>query len=163
MQAKILTFFIMFFFWVMLSGMFDPFHLSLGVVCCLLIAQFSSHLLFHERKVGLSVKQTIGIILYQPWLFWEITISSLQVAYLVLHPKMQEKMDPQLIRFKTILKTQFAKVTFAQSITLTPGTITVSINDDEMTVYALTSAAAQSLPGEMERRVAKALEPEVLK
>ncbi len=163
MQAKILTFIIMLCFWVMLSGMFDPFHLSLGVVCCLLIAQFSSHLLFAELKVTLTPRQIIGLLLYQPWLFWEITLSSIQVAYLVLHPKMHEMMDPQLIRFKTRLKTQFAKVTFAQSITLTPGTITVSIDDDEMTIYALTSSAAESLPGEMERRVAKALEPEVLK
>lgn len=163
MQAKILTFIVMLLFWVMLSGMFDPFHLSLGVICCLLVAQFSSHLLFKEMKVSLSARQVIGLIVYQPWLFWEITLSSLQVAYLVLHPQMKKKMDPQLIRFKTRLKSQFAKVTFAQSITLTPGTITVSINDDEMTVYALTGAAAESLPGEMERRVARALEPEVLK
>ena len=163
MQAKIFTFFIMLAFWVMLSGMFDPFHFSLGVVCCLLVAQFSSHLLFKEMRVGFSARQIIGLILYQPWLFWEITLSSLQVAYLVLHPQMKKKMDPQLIRFKTRLKSQFAKVTFAQSITLTPGTITVSINDDEMTVYALTKSAAESLPGEMERRVARALEPEVLK
>lgn len=153
----------MLFFWVMLSGMFDPFHLSLGVICCLLIAQFSSHLLFESHKVKLSLRQTIGLLLYQPWLFWEITLSSIQVAYLVLHPRMKDKMDPQLIRFKTKLKSKFAKVTFAQSITLTPGTITVSVKDDEMTVYALTGSAAESLPGEMERRVARALEPEVLK
>lgn len=163
MQAKIFTFFIMLAFWVMLSGMFDPFHLSLGVISCLLIAQFSSHLLFRENKVNLNFRQAIGLLLYQPWLFWEIVLSSMQVAYLVMHPQMKKKMDPQLIRFKTKLKSQFAKVTFAQSITLTPGTITVSINDDEMTVYALTGAAAESLPGEMERRVARALEPEVLK
>ncbi len=162
MQAKFFTFVIMLLFWVMLSGMFDPFHLSLGVVCCLLVAQFSSHLLFKDLRINLSARQVVGLILYQPWLFWEITLSSLQVAYLVLHPRMKEKMDPQLIRFKTKLKSQFAKVTFAQSITLTPGTITVSIKEDEMTVYALTGAAAESLPGEMERRVARALEPEVL-
>lgn len=163
MQAKVYTFLIMLGFWVMLSGMFDPFHFSLGVVCCLMIAQFSSHLLFEHHKATLNAKQIIGLLLYQPWLFWEITISSLQVAYLVLHPRMRQKMDPQLIRFKTRLKSQFARVTFAQSITLTPGTITVSLKDDEMTIYALTASAADSLPGEMERRIARALEPEVLK
>jgi multicomponent Na+:H+ antiporter subunit E len=73
---------------------------------------------------------------------------------------MLDKMEPQLIRFKTRLKSNFARVTFAQSITLTPGTITVSLQDDEMTVYALTRSAAESLPGEMERRIARALEPE---
>ena len=68
MQAKILTFFIMLLFWVMLSGMFDPFHFSLGIICCLLIAQFSSHLLFKDLKLNLNVRQIVGLLLYQPWL-----------------------------------------------------------------------------------------------
>jgi multicomponent Na+:H+ antiporter subunit E len=51
-------------------------------------------------------------------------------------------------------------VTFAQSITLTPGTITVDLHDDEFTVYALTRSAAEALPGEMERRVGRAFEPQ---
>ncbi len=49
-------------------------------------------------------------------------------------------------------------MTFAQSITLTPGTITVGLYEDEFTVYALTRSSAESLPGDMERKVARALE-----
>jgi len=160
MKAKLATFVIMLSFWIILSGMFDAFHLTLGVISCLLVAHFSGKMLFEGLKVEVRVKQIFGMLAYGPWLLWAIVLSSLEVTYIVLHPRMLEKMDPQLIRFKTKLKSNFARVTFAQSITLTPGTITVSVQDDEMTVYALTQNAANSLPGEMERRIARALEPE---
>ncbi|MGK2906963.1 MAG: Na+/H+ antiporter subunit E [Desulfuromonadales bacterium] len=160
MKAKLATFAIMLGFWAILSGMFDVFHLSLGVICCLLVALFSGEMLFDGLRVEVRARQIFGMLAYLPWLFWAIVLSSLQVAYIVLHPQMLDKMEPQLIRFKTKLKSNFARVTFAQSITLTPGTITVSMQDDEMTVYALTRSAAENLPGEMERRIARALEPE---
>ena len=147
-------------FWVILSGMFDAFHLTLGVISCLLVAHFSGKMMFEGMRVEVRARQIFGMLAYGPWLLWEIVLSSLQVTYIVLHPRMLDKMDPQLIRFKTKLKSNFARVTFSQSITLTPGTITVSLHDDEMTVYALTSNAANSLPGEMEKRIARALEPE---
>jgi multicomponent Na+:H+ antiporter subunit E len=160
MKAKLATFVIMLIFWIILSGMFDAFHLTLGVICCLLVANFSGKMLFEDLRVEVRARQIFGMLLYGPWLLWEIVLSSLQIAYIVLHPQMLDKMDPQLIRFKTKLKSNFARVTFAQSITLTPGTITVSLQNDEMTVYALTRSAADSLPGEMERRIGRALEPE---
>ncbi len=146
-------------FWVILSGMFDPFHLTLGVISCLLIAFFSAELLFEGLAIRVRARQVFGMLAYLPWLFWAIIVASLQVAYIVLHPQMLKKMDPQIIRFKTKLKSNFARVTFAQSITLTPGTITISLQDDEITVYALTKNAADGLPGEMERRIGRALEP----
>ncbi len=140
-----------------MSGMFDAFHLSLGLLCCLLIAFLSADLLFGpEFKVRFS--QVLGMIIYLPWLFWQILLSNLQVAYIVLHPRMLEVIDPQLVRFRTRLKGSFARVTLAQSITLTPGTITVNLSNDEFTVYALTAAAASDLPGEMEERLIAALE-----
>jgi multicomponent Na+:H+ antiporter subunit E len=160
MKAKLVTFTVMLSFWVILSGMFDAFHLSLGVISCLLVTLFSGKMLFEGLGVEVRARQIFGMLAYFPWLLWAIVLSSLQVAYIVLHPQMLAKMEPQLIRFKTKLKSNFARVTFAQSITLTPGTITVSLQDDEMTVYALTKDAADSLPGEMERRIARALEPE---
>jgi multicomponent Na+:H+ antiporter subunit E len=159
MKAKIATFAVMLTFWVVLSGMFDAFHLTLGVVCCLLVAQFSHDLLFYgddQRGWGRSL---FGFIAYLPWLFYQIILANLQVAYVVLHPRMIDLIDPHVIRFKTRLKRPIAKVTFAQSITLTPGTITVSIHGDEFSVYALTRSASDGLPGEMEERVARALEP----
>jgi multicomponent Na+:H+ antiporter subunit E len=161
MKAKLATFVAMFTFWVVLSGMFDAFHLTLGVISCLLVAQFSHDLLFYGDDNQSWVRGLWGFITYVPWLFYQIIIANLQVAYVVLHPRMFELIDPHVIRFKTKLKRPISKVIFAQSITLTPGTITVSIHDDEFSVYALTRNASESLPGEMETRVARALESDL--
>lgn len=158
-MAKTATFFTMLAFWVLLSGMFDAFHFSLGVISCLLVTLFSHDLLFYGEKERSWLQGFIGVTLYVPWLCWQIVLANLQVAYIVLHPRMLELIDPRLIRFETFLKRPISKVTFAQSITLTPGTITVNIHDNEFTVYALTRSAAEALPGEMERRVGRALEP----
>lgn len=157
-MTKIATFVVMFAFWVVMSGMFDGFHLTLGVISCLLVAQFSHKLLFFGEKGTAWLKPTLGLLGYLPWLFYQIVLASVDVARIVLHPRMLDLIDPQLIHFKTRLKGSFARVTFAQSITLTPGTISVSLHEDEFTVYALTRAGADSLPGEMEERVARALE-----
>ena len=157
-MAKVVTFFVMFAFWVVMSGMFDAFHLSLGVVSCLLIAHFSHSLLLYGDPKSWG-RGFFGILFYLPWLFWEILIANLQVTYIVLHPRMLDLIDPQLVRFKTNLKRPISKVTLAQSITLTPGTVTVDIEEDELLVYALTESGAQSLAGSaMERRIADALE-----
>ena len=159
-MSKLATFLVMFGFWVIMSGMFDPFHLTLGVISCLLVAHFSHELLFygspHRWLRGIA-----GIFVYLPWLAWEVLLANLQVAYIVLHPRMKDLLDPELVRFRTLLKRPISRVTLAQSITLTPGTITVNIEDDEFLVYALTERAARSLPGSsMERRIAAALEKE---
>jgi multicomponent Na+:H+ antiporter subunit E len=161
MKAKLATFVAMFTFWVVLSGMFDAFHLTLGVISCLLVAHFSHELLFYGDDNQSWVRGLWGFITYVPWLFYQIIIANMQVAYVVLHPRMFELIDPHVIRFKTKLKRPISKVIFAQSITLTPGTITVSIHDDEFSVYALTRNASESLPGEMETRVARALESDL--
>jgi len=137
---KVATFVVMAGFWILMSGMFDAFHLTLGLLCCLLIAFLSADLFFGpEVKVRFS--QVLGMIIYLPWLFWQILISNLQVAYIVLNPRMLEMIDPQLVRFRTRLKSSFARVSLAQSITLTPGTITVNLDNDEFTVYALTAVS----------------------
>jgi len=145
-------------FWVTLSGMFDAFHLTLGVISCLLVAHFSHDMLFPSSERSWW-SDFFGLILYFPYLAKEIVLSNLQVAYIVLHPRMLDLIDPQLIHFRTKLTRPVSRVTFAQSITLTPATITVSINEDEFTVYVLTRGGAEGLPGEMEERIVAALEP----
>ena len=159
-MAKFVTFVIMLIFWVLLSGMFDAFHLTLGVVSCLLVSLCSHDLLFYGKPGKAWIKSLLGILFYLPGLFYQICLASIEIAYIVLHPRMLEIMDPRLIRFRTRLKTNLARFIFAQSITLTPGTITVNMADNEFTVYALTKRAADSLPGEMEARVSAALEGE---
>ncbi len=168
MKTRIATFFIMLAFWVVMSGMFDGFHFSLGILCSMLVAHFSHDLLFPEKTGSQQhwLRDIIGVTLYLPYLLWQVVLANLQVAWIVLHPNALEMIDPHIFRFYTKLTRPLAKVTLAQSITLTPGTITINIyrdpageKPDQFAVYALTKEAAASLPGEMEERVAKALEP----
>ena len=68
---------------------------------------------------------------------------------------MSRLIDPKIVRFKSKLKKDIARVTLANSITLTPGTITVRCEDGEFYVHALDKVSASDLPGKMEERVAK--------
>ncbi len=69
---------------------------------------------------------------------------------------MMDRINPQMIQFKSSLKNEMALVTFANSITLTPGTITVSLSMyGDYSVHAIDDASAEPLPGDMEKQVAK--------
>jgi len=152
----LITFIIMFGIWVLLSGKFDSFHLSLGGISCAIVALLSSDLLFpsHTTK-GLSV-QLCRWLLYVPWLMVEIVKANLHVTYLVFHPRMMDLIDPRIIKFRSKLKSDMALVTFANSITLTPGTITVDVSlDGDFKVHAIDKESGDPLPGEMETKIAK--------
>jgi multicomponent Na+:H+ antiporter subunit E len=151
----IYTFIIMFGFWLLLSGKFDLFHLTLGVISSLLVAWMSSDLLFLDRTRKGRLSEVWRFILYIPWVFKEILLSTLHVTWLALHPEMKKKIAPRMVTFKTKLKSDAARVILANSITLTPGTITVRIEEDVFIVHALSDKVARGLPGEMEERIAR--------
>ncbi len=150
----VVTFFIMFGVWVVLSGKFDPFHLSLGVISCAIVAYLSADLLRPSMR-GLLIL-LIRWVPYLLWLMKEIFKANLHVTYLVFHPRMMDLIDPEIIKFRSKLEGDLALVTFANSITLTPGTITVNVSPDgDFKVHAIDKASGEPLPGEMEARIAK--------
>ena len=146
----------MFGVWVVLSGKFDAFHLSLGLISCGIVAYLSSDLLFSSPKPRGLLVQWARFLRYIPWLMVEIVKANLHVLYLTFHPRMMELIDPKIVKFRSKLKSDLALVTFANSITLTPGTITVDVSiDGDFKVHAIDKASGDPLPGEMERRIAK--------
>lgn len=156
-SAYVATFVIMMALWCVLSGQFDSFHLTLGVLSCALVSYFSADLLFAAPPNARSFHITLGFLWYLPWLLYQILLAARHLLYLSFHPRMMELIDPQVIRFRTRLKSDLAQVTFANSITLTPGTITVYVNfHRDFSVHAIDRFSADSLPGEMERRIARA-------
>jgi multicomponent Na+:H+ antiporter subunit E len=149
---RLAVFVILFAFWLLLSGHYDLFHLSLGLICSLLVAFLSHDLLIENISGPKRIRKTRRFISYVLWLIYQIVLANLHVAYLILNPK---AIDPRIVRFKTRLKSQFSMVTLGNSITLTPGTITMDIIDGEFHVHALSKKVADDLlSGEMERRVA---------
>lgn len=152
-QNFVATFVMLFAFWALLSGKFDLFHLSLGVICTFVISYLSHDLLFANVRVGDIRVIVQRFIIYVPWLIYQIILANFHVAYLALSPKMP--IDPQVMRFKTKLESDISWVTLANSITLTPGTITMDIHEGEFVVHALSQKVADDLDtGEMEDKVA---------
>ena len=151
--------------WLLLSGHYDVFHTCMGVFSALLVVVLNVRLrkyyFFEEELVEAKARlkdvftvrlRYTRVLFYIPWLLWQIVVASLQVTAVVLNPKMP--IDPALLRFKTSLPNTSAKVILGNSITLTPGTITIRIKDDEFLVHSLmdvsySGIADDSLPGEV--------------
>ena len=96
------------------------------------------------------------IILYAVMLLIEIIRANFSIIKLVSAPQIE--VEPCLVKFKTPLKTEAARVALANSITLTPGTITVSLNGDELLVHALNHDFADGLEGSMFERLLARME-----
>ncbi|WP_420038330.1 Na+/H+ antiporter subunit E [Sulfidibacter corallicola] len=159
-MGRLLTFSFLFVLWMVFSGQFDSFHLGMGVVSAALVTGFTGA--FHSGGTVKGAYDRLGrfpkLIGYFVWLVLEVFKANLHVFTLAFRPNVHEALDPQVIRFKTSLKTDFAKFVLGNSITLTPGTVTLMIEGDEFVVHAITRQAAADLPGEMERRVAEVFE-----
>ncbi len=152
----ILTFLASFAIWLILSGKFDLFHISLGIISCLIVAYTSAELLLPQQSLGNLIKVWLRFIRYLPWLLYQIFLANLHVMYLVLHPRMTKLIDPGIIRFKSRFSDEMSLFIFANSITLTPGTITVYVTvHGDYAVHAIDKKSGEPLPGEMEQRVAK--------
>ncbi len=149
-----LTFLICFATWIVLSGRFDLFHIGLGVIACTIVAFLSDTILISRRGLERLPHQWLGFILYIPWLLYQILLANLHVMYLVFHPRMMDLIDPKIIHFKSRLKKPMSLFIFANSITLTPGTITVYVSiNGRYTVHVIDKQSGTGLPGEMEERV----------
>ncbi|MFQ5683032.1 MAG: Na+/H+ antiporter subunit E [Candidatus Binatia bacterium] len=146
-----LRFLLLYATWLVLSGRFQLKYLLLGVLSAGWVTFLTADLLHFEHKVkkreksGLSLLLRSGwrLVLYFSWLIFAIIKANLQVAYLVCHPKLPIR--PGLLRFKTQMQSGVGHIVLANSITLTPGTITVDFKEGTYLVHALVPEAAQSL------------------
>ena len=148
---RLAAFLMLFAFWLVFSGHYDALHLSLGLVCTALVALFSYDLLLPDVTLPKPLLSTWRFLQYIPWLLYRIVLANLHVVYLVFRPG---EIRPRLVRFKTSLTGDLSRVTLGNSITLTPGTLTLDIDDGEFYVHAVSDKAAQDLvTGDMERRI----------
>jgi multicomponent Na+:H+ antiporter subunit E len=167
---RVIQFLFLLAFWLLLSGHYDVTHISMGIGSCLLVILLNHRFMkyhFYEAERDETEAKLKGIaparirifrlLLYIPWLMWQIVVASLQVAYVVLHPK--RPVDPSVIRFKTRLPNVASKVILGNSITLTPGTITIQIDGDEFLVHALMDVCSSGIvDGSLPTQVARLYE-----
>jgi len=140
-------------FWWLLSGMPAPFLLAAGVGSALLVVWFARRLNIDDHEGHPVHLAWHALFFYWPWLLKEIAVSAWQVCRIVLDPKLP--ISPTLVRFKPSQITDVGLVIHANSITLTPGTISVEVSREEFLVHALTreGAAGVQAGGAMDRRV----------
>jgi len=138
--------------WLLLSGHFEPALIGYGVLCSAGVVALSARLGILDEE-GVPIHLGLRTLRYLPWLFKEIVLSNWAVARVILDPRLPIR--PRLIQLEASPRTVVGQVLLANSITLTPGTITLDVREGRLLVHALTEeSAAGLLGGEMDRRVA---------
>lgn len=143
----------MFVFWLFLSGHSSAWLVISGAVCAFAVALFGYRMGYLDDE-GHPIRQLPRGLVYWPWLVKEIILSALSVTRLILHPKLP--ISPVLVRVKASQNTPVGLSTYANSITLTPGTISarISARDHEILVHGITRASAMGLAdGKMDGNV----------
>ncbi|RLQ22357.1 sodium:proton antiporter [Seongchinamella sediminis] len=138
--------------WLLWSGLFKPLLIGLGVFSCLL------SLWLAKRMGAFRHAMPLRALLRLPALWWwvlkEVVQSSLEVTRVVLSPSLP--IQPSVIELSSSEKTDSGKVILGNSITLSPGTVTIDVHENRLLVHCLTANSARGLrSGEAERRVAK--------
>lgn len=153
MIYKVSATFVLFGFWLLLSGYFEPFLMSAGAGSAIAVVWFAHRMAVIDHE-GHPIHLGRSALTYWPWLVKEIVKSAWDVSRIVLNPRLP--VSPRLVRVKASQRTTVGVVTYANSITLTPGTISVDVTEGTILVHALTAEGAASLvEGEMDRRVTR--------
>ncbi len=137
--------------WLLLSGYFIPLILSLGIGSIIAVVWLA-----HRMDVIDNESHPIHMVpkgfYYYFWLAWEIVRSNLNVAITIL--KGPSALQPHVFKVRATQVSDVGRVTYANSITLTPGTVSIFVDGEQITVHSLTSDAKNDLEsGEMDRRV----------
>lgn len=131
-------------FWFLMSPSFHMANILLGVGCALGITYYWRVDLFKPGyPMRFTPRQFFKMILYLIHLVYNIVVANIHVAIIVLQPKMP--ISPGFILVKGKLEKDLSRVLYANSITLTPGTITINMNQDRLLVHALTEEAAEGV------------------
>ena len=134
MKRKIILFIVAFIVWCLANWVPDWQHLTIGVIVAMICAYLTGDLFINRPHVlKHPLRYWYFFVYYLPRFSWECFKANLDVAYRVLHPQLP--INPGIVKVKTILKTDTALTFLANSITLTPGTLSVDIDRDNGVLY----------------------------
>lgn len=137
--------------WLLLSGHYEPLIIGFGIASCLAIVGVARRMAIIDRE-GLPVHLSWRAPIYWIWLGWQVLKCNIDVAWRCVAPG--PPISPRVVRAKVSEQTDLGVVTYANSITLTPGTVSIRVERDHIRVHALTKAAADDLlEGTMDRTV----------
>ena len=150
---------LLFAFWMLLSGNTQPKFLTYGVLTAVIATWVSYPLLLvpngdDTKRYFVFGVNPVKLVAYVIWLFWQLVLANIDVIRATVRPEIE--IDPCVVRFRYQTDNPMARVVLANSITLTPGTVTMNVTDDGVyEVHALTAGAAEGLrSGDMQKKVA---------
>ena len=142
-------FFILFSLWLLMSGHYNLLIISLGIISCAFCVYVAKRGKLIDDE-GLPIFFMPTLLNYLIWLFKEILKSNLSTAKVIINGKVK----PETFIVKASQVTEVAKVTYANSITLTPGTVTTKMHKDIFEVHALNADFGNDIrTNEMDRKV----------
>lgn len=131
-------------FWLLLTGRVTGVNLALGAIVATVLTFFNRELIFSHRELPpLTIHNTWVLVRYCALLVVEIIKANWIMARIVLSRRMD--IDPGLVIFKPRLHSEVLQVLLGNSISLTPGTLTLDVKDEVFTVHIIDSAGAQAL------------------
>jgi multicomponent Na+:H+ antiporter subunit E len=134
MKSKLVLFLVAFFVWSLLNWIPDIQHLIIGIFVAGLVAALTGDLFItRPHYLRHPLRYWYFIVYYLPVFVWECIKANFDVAYRVLHPRLP--INPGIVKVKTSLKSDIALTFLANSITLTPGTLSVDIDQDNGILY----------------------------
>ncbi len=138
--------------WLLWSGIFKPLLIGLGAFSCLISVWLAQRMGFFRHAMPLRALLRLPALWW--WLLQEVIKSSIEVARVVLSPSLP--IQPELVELTTSEKSDSGKVILGNSITLSPGTVTIDVHEDRLLVHCLTADSAAGLASrEAERRTAR--------
>jgi len=145
--------------WIIFNGNITLEITIFGVVIAAVMLAFMCKFMDYSLKKELNVyRKSIYFLAYVILLIREIVKANLAIIPRIL--TIEEEMDPVIVKFRTSLKSDFTRMLLANSITLTPGTITVSLEEDEYTIHCLDSTLAEGLENSDFEKALKKLDEE---
>ena len=148
-MKSLILFFILFSLWLLMSGHYNVLIVSLGIISCAFCVYVAKRGKLIDDE-GLPIFFMPRLLNYLIWLFKEILKSNLSTAKVIINGKV----EPETFIVKTSQVTDVAKVTYANSITLTPGTVTTKIKKGVFEVHALNSDFGNDVrTNEMDKKV----------
>jgi len=146
-------------FWLLLSGHYTPFLVAAGALSSAFVVFVARHKGVFELRGGSRVHPLLtGALTYWPWALWQIVLANWDVFRTVWHPRLP--IDPRMVAVPFRTRTPLTTTIYANTITLTPGTVTVAVGEGELLVHAISAEAADALlAGEMHERVLRLERP----
>jgi len=158
MRSRIAMFLVALAAWCLLSWSVSIQHLAVGVVVSLIVAVSVGDLFISRPHMMTHPVRWLNLVfVYAPLLAWECVKANFDVAYRVLNPGLPVR--PGIVRIRTSLRSDTGLTFLANSITLTPGTMTVDVDADEGILYIHWINVSSDDPAERARRIAGRFEP----